>query len=29
MNASRVWAHLPGAHDALFDLMGGPCAPAR
>ena len=22
MNASRVWAHLPGAHEALFDLMG-------
>ena len=22
MNASRVWAHVPGAHDGLFDLMG-------
>jgi alkylhydroperoxidase family enzyme len=22
MNLSRVWAHLPGAHQALFDLLG-------
>ena len=22
MNASRVWAHVPGAHEVLFDLMG-------
>jgi SAM-dependent methyltransferase/alkylhydroperoxidase family enzyme len=22
MNASRLWAHHPGAHDGLFDLLG-------